>query len=327
MTARTHVAIFAAMPCRALGSVLGSALGRTLGAALLCCCAVAAYAGDSGDSSYPAVWSVGQAEGVQAPESAYYDEDSGLLFVSQMGAGGAGAKDGDGFISKMNVAGEILELKWVTGLSAPKGMRSHGGTLWVSDIDRLLGIRIATGETVHEVAVPGAKFLNDVACGEDGSVYVSDMLTGHIHRYDDGRLSVFAEGSVVEHPNGLLVQGNRLIVASWGPGIREDFSTEMPGRVFALDLDTGERTDLMGESLGNLDGLEADGRGGYIVTDWVAGLVYRIAGGKAERLMSFPKGAADIAFFPATDRLILPEMLENKITAFDLSAAFQGAGQ
>ena len=289
-------------------------------AAVLIFCAAAAVAASG--AARPVVWSIGQAEGVQAPESAYYDAASRSLFVSQMGAGGATGKDGDGFVSRLDTAGTVLEHQWASGLNAPKGMRAHDDTLWVADIDRLVAIRIAGGEIVREVAVPDARFLNDVACGDDGAVYVSDMATGRIHRYKDGRLSVFAEGDAIEHPNGLLVEKDRLIVASWGRGLGADFGTETPGGVFALDLTTRARTDLTAEPFGNLDGLEADGQGGYVVTDWVAGKVYRVANGGARALLSLPKGAADIAFLTDTRRLIVPEMLENKITAFDLSADF-----
>ncbi len=286
-------------------------------AALVLLCAVAACSGDT----WSVAWSLGGDDGVLAPESAYLDADSGLLFVSQMGEGGGGAKDGDGWISKLNADGEVLEHKWVTGLSAPKGLRSHRGTLWVADIDRLVAIRIATGEIIREVAVPDSKFLNDVACADDGSVYVSDMMASRIHHYKDGRLSVFAEGREMENPNGLLVDEGKLIVAAWGLDIQHDFSTAIPGRVYALDLATRKRTDLT-EPLGNLDGIEADGRGGYIVTDWVAGKVYRIHDGQAQTLMSLPKGTADIAFLTDANRLILPRMLENQITAFDMNADF-----
>ena len=293
-----------------------------LAAALVFCVAAAASALASSDASRPVVWSIGESEGVQGPESAYYDAASRSLFVSQMGGGGATGKDRDGFVSRLDADGAMLEHKWATGLDAPKGMRAHAGMLWVADIDRLVAIRVATGDVAREVAVPGAQFLNDVACDADGGVYVSDMLTSRIHRYKDGRLSVFAEGDALEHPNGLLVEEGRLIVAAWGRGLGDDFTTETPGRLFALDLNTRARTELIARPLGNLDGLEADGRGGYIVTDWVAGTVHHVANGVASTLLRLPQGAADIAFLTGAKRLIVPEMLENKVTAFDLSADF-----
>ena len=309
--ARNARTLAALMPARAFAA--GRA--RTL-AALALLGAVAACTGEA----WTVAWSLGDEDGVRAPESAYYDADTGALFISQMGEGGGGAKDGDGWISKLDTAGKILNDKWVVGLNAPKGLRSHRGTLWVTDIDRLIAIHIASGRIAHTVEVPDAKFLNDVAIDDEGAVYVSDMQTSRIHRYHNGELSVFAEGRDMENPNGLLVEKDKLIVAAWGLDIQHDFSTAVPGRLYALDLKTRQRTDLT-EPLGNLDGLEADGRGGHIVTDWVSGDVYRIRKGEVKIIMKLPKGAADIAFLTDRDRLIIPRMLENQVTAFDLKAA------
>src|SRR3712207_6954360 len=52
---------------------------------------------------------------------------------------------------------------WVTGPNAPKGMRAHKGVLWVSDIDQIISIDIATGKITRRLKVSGARFLNDVA--------------------------------------------------------------------------------------------------------------------------------------------------------------------
>lgn len=266
-------------------------------------------------------WSVSQ--GLNAPESAYLDSGSGLLFVSQVGLrpdGSPADKDGNGVISKFTPDGKVLAANWVTGLNSPKGLRSHGGTLWVSDVDEVVAIDIASGTIKSRVSVGGAKFLNDVATGPDGTVYVSDMATSKIHRIKDGRVSTFAEGDRLEHPNGLLVEGDSLVVAAWGKP-EADFSTKVPGHLYRLNLATGAKTLITTKPTGNLDGLESDGRGGYIVSDWMAGKIYRIAANGDTRLLKqFKQGAADIAYLPASRTLIVPHMLENRVQAYDLSA-------
>ena len=257
---------------------------------------------------------------VQSPESVYLDEPSGFLFVSNVGDGGATEKDGSGFISKMTPEGEMLEPRWVAGLNAPKGLRSHAGTLWVSDIDRLVGIDIARGEIRHTVEVEGAEFLNDVATDENGAVYVSDMLANRIYRYTDGQLDVLAEGDHLESPNGLLVHGNRLVVAAWGSGIRDDFSTETPGRLFSLSLDGADKKLITPEPSGNFDGLEAMGDKGYLVSDWIAGRVYRVhPDGTMSLLLQLPQGTADLGYLPDHNLLIVPQMLNYRVTAFEFS--------
>src|SRR5262245_38244264 len=67
---------------------------------------------------------------MRTPESVYLDEGSGYLFVSQIN-GQPGEKDGNGRISKLGLDGSVVAADWVTGLNAPKGLRSYGGTLWV----------------------------------------------------------------------------------------------------------------------------------------------------------------------------------------------------
>ncbi len=258
-------------------------------------------------------------EGMNGPESAYVDLETGLLFVSQVG-GGPVDKDGNGRISKLSLDGRVLQADWVKGLNAPKGLRSFGGTLWAADIDELVGIEIATGKVCCRVKVEGAKFLNDVAVADDGAVYVSDMLLSRIYRVKDGKAGVFAEGEELEYPNGLLAEGTSLVVAGWGKP-SEDFSTKVPGRLFRLDLATKAKTLITKEPTGNLDGVESDGRGGYVVSDWIAGKVLHVAkDGAVKGLLTASKGTADHAYLPAQRTLILPHMLDNKTAAYDLSS-------
>jgi hypothetical protein len=266
-------------------------------------------------------WSLSQ--GLNAPESAYLDVGSGFLFISQVGMrpGGSPAdKNGGGVISKLTPDGKVVSANWVTGLNSPKGLRSHGGTLWVSAVDEVVAIDIASGTIKSRVAIAGSKFLNDVATGPDGTVYVSDMATSKIHRVKDGTASTFAEGDQLEHPNGLLVEGDSLVVAAWGKP-EADFSTKVPGRLYRLNLATGAKTLITPNPTGNLDGVESDGRGGYIVSDWMAGKVFQVAANGDTRLLKqFKQGAADIAYLPASRTLIVPHMLENRVQAYDLNA-------
>lgn len=259
-------------------------------------------------------------EGIVAPESAYYDAKSGNVYLSQIGEGGGKAKDGDGWISILKADGTMVTPRWFSGLHAPKGMRASGGVLWVADIDRIVGISMQSGQThaVHEVA--GAKFLNDVAVSPKGVVYVSDMLDNTIYQIRGGKVSKLAAGVELDSPNGLLVNGDTLYIAGWGRDIQESFDTLIPGHLLALDLRTRKIQPVTPVPTGNLDGLELDGTGGFLVTDWIAGSVLRItAKGAVTSILDLPKGSADIAYLPKKKLLIVPQMLENKVTAYDLS--------
>lgn len=282
---------------------------------------LAAAALAAGCASAPAriePWSVGE---FNAPESVYLDKSSGSLFVSQVGMrpGGTPAdKDGNGVISKLTPDGKVVARNWVTGLNSPKGLRSHGGTLWVADVDELVAIDIASGTVRSKVSIEGAKFLNDVATGPDGTVYVSDTFTSRIYRVRDNKASVFAEGETIEYPNGLLVDGDSLVVAAWGKP-EPDFSTKVPGRLFKLNLATGAKTLITPQPTGNLDGLESDGRGGWFVSDWPAGKILHVAAdGSTTTVRQFKQGTADIAYLPASRTLIVPHMMEGRVAAYTL---------
>ena len=261
-------------------------------------------------------WKAG--DGIATPESVYFDEGSGFIFSSQID-GAPDARDGNGRIVQLTRNGRVVSADWVTGLNAPKGLRSYNGTLWTADLDEVVGIDIASGKVTSRMKIAGAMFLNDVAVGPDGTVYVSDMMANRIHAIRDGKATVFAEGEQLEWPNGLLVDGNRLIVGGWGKP-KPDFSTEVPGHLFALDLGTKQKTLITPKPLANIDGIERDGRGGYIVSDYLAGKILQVsATGEARELRQFMPGAADIAFIPAGNVLIVPHMNENIVASYDLS--------
>ena len=263
-------------------------------------------------------WTV--SEGIATPESAYYDEGSGFIFTSQID-GQPDGRDGNGRIVKLNADGSVVAADWVTGLNAPKGLRASDGTLWTADLDEVVVIDIAGGTITSRVKIDGAQFLNDVAVGGDGTVYVSDFLGNRIYAVKDGKASIFAEGEQLEYPNGLLVDGNRLIVGSWGKP-EADFTTKVPGRLYALDLGTKAKTLITPKPFANIDGVESDGRGGYLISDYIAGKILHVSGnGETREVQTFMPGAADIGFIPAISAVIVPHMNENQIGAYDISAA------
>lgn len=254
-------------------------------------------------------------EGINNPESAHLDVDSGFLFISNV-AGDSAAKDGVGWISKLTPDGKVITAQWVTGLNAPKGLRSHGGVLYVSDITEVVAIDIKTGQIKKKYECPDAGFVNDITAAADGSIYASDMLKSRIYRIKDGAVTVFAEGPQLEWPNGLLADGNRLICGGWGKP-RGDTSTAI-GHLYSLDLTTKQKTLITPEPLGNLDGIELDGRGGYYVTDWPAGKMFHVArDGKSTVLLAATRGTADIGLLPGKI-LLLPRMPESRIEAYRL---------
>jgi hypothetical protein len=256
--------------------------------------------------------------GLSTPESALPDPTGTFAYVSNVG-GNPTEKDGNGYIAKVALAdGKIIAPKWATGLDAPKGLALSDGQLYVSDIDRLVEIDAATGKIVASYEAPGAKFLNDVAADGQGHVYVSDSGTSAIWRLADEKLEKWMDGLELKYPNGLLVQGDKLIVAAWGP-TGED-GAPAPANLLEISIADKSVRDLGdGSPVGNLDGLEPFDASSYLVTDWMAGKLFRIGvSGKAEQLLDLDQGTADIGWLPKERLLLMPMMMSDKLVAYKL---------
>lgn len=268
----------------------------------------------------PIVWTA--TEGCAHPKSAYFEPQSGLIFVSQI-SGGGDARDGDGWISKLDRDGKVLAAKWVVGLNAPKGLRSLDNTLWVSDLDELVAIDIPSATIARRVRIRGASSLHDVAIDREGNVYTGDMLANRIFKYRDGTTSVFAEGPHLDYPNGLLVDRDSLIVGGRGE-MTDKLQVIRPGHLYRLNLTRAEKKLVVEEPLGDLDGIEVDGAGGYVVTDWLGGKVFHVRkDGVAKMLFQLDLGTSRHAYFPDRRLLVVPRMLRNNVTAYDLSGLIE----
>jgi hypothetical protein len=119
-------------------------------------------------------------EGLAHPESVTSVGGSRRL-VSNIGAKlDPSAKDGDGFVSELDLAGDIVTLRAFTLLNAPKGMAVLADRLYVADIDRVVAFDIATRALLFEVRSPAANdtLLNDVAVESDDDLLVTDTIGG-----------------------------------------------------------------------------------------------------------------------------------------------------
>lgn len=269
----------------------------------------------SGASAEPAkLW---ETSGFQNPESALPDPAGGVIYVSNV-AGGPLDKDGNGYISKLSPDGKITTEKWVTGLDAPKGLARAGGKLYVTDIDQLVEIDIATGKIAARYPAAGSKFMNDAVADGEGRIYATDTAGNAIWRLDNGTFEKWLETPDLKGPNGILVEGDKLLIAGWGIDMQPDFSTKTPGNLLTVNLADKKIADLgNGTPIGALDGLEPFDAESFIVTDWMAGKVYQIArSGEAKELLSLGQGTADLTYDRDTRTAIIPLMVEGKVVAY-----------
>jgi sugar lactone lactonase YvrE len=262
------------------------------------------------------VW---ETKGLAQPESVVYDPVTDVLYVSNIN-GAVMQKDGNGFIARLKPDGTTLERSWVEGLNSPTGLALRDRTLYVADVDEMIEINAASGSIAKRHKAKGAIFLNDLVVAEDGTVYVSDTPMNTIWRLKDGVFEPWLANDNLNGPNGLLVQGDKLIVASFGRMPSEGQKQELAG-LLSVNLEDQTIEPLgKGEPVGNLDGLQPLAPGVYLVTDWAAGALYSIdAKGKSDQLIDLNQGSADLTYFPDNNTVLIPMMLDNTLAAYRLS--------
>ncbi|HSM09608.1 MAG TPA: hypothetical protein VLA33_11410 [Gemmatimonadota bacterium] len=256
-------------------------------------------------------------EGFSGPESALHDPAADVYLVSNLD-GQPAAKDGNGFISRVSPAGEIVELRWIDGasegvtLNAPKGMALLGDTLLVADIEHVRLFDRVSGAPIGTWAVDGATFLNDVTVSPGGTVYASDTGvrfeggeredtgTSGIHAFaaDGSRRTV--DTSDLTGINGLAAAGNRLYGVSSGSG-----------RIFVIeDGILGDLPELPG--LG-LDGIVVTDRG-LLISDWDTEAVYLLReNGSVSAVVRNVTSPADIGIDRRRDRLLIPGLTTDQL--------------
>jgi outer membrane protein assembly factor BamB len=245
---------------------------------------------------------------LMTPESVIYDRKRDIFYVTNLNFEPR-KKDGNGFISRMDKEGKISDLKWIEGLSSPKGMAIAGDTLYAADVDEIVAMDINSGTIIRKIPIAGAKMLNDITSDSDGDLYISDTDANKIHLYSKGVLTEWlTEG--LNGPNGLLSEESRLLVASQG------------GKNFSYVDIIDKSSQLIADSVGRGDGIAYTGiMGYYLVTNW-EGEVFMINpdNSKISLLRTKEQGSntADIEYLPDLNMLLVPTFFKNCVVAYKL---------
>jgi sugar lactone lactonase YvrE len=252
----------------------------------------------------------------QTPESVLYDAATDTILVANIN-GSPTDTDNNGFISRLGGDGKLKELKWIEGgkkdvkLDAPKGMAISGGVLWVADITVVRKFDAKTGKAMGEVKIDGATFLNDVAAGKNGGVYVTD--SGLTPKFEgsgsdaiyaiakDGKVTTLAKGKELGHPNGITERGGKLYVVTFGSGA----FYEVPAK-----------GDPKPEKLpkGKLDGIVALPDGTFYITSWEGKSVFHGKPGAWHEIPLGIEGPADLGWDSKRKQLLVPSFTGNKVS-------------
>ncbi len=218
--------------------------------------------------------------GFKTPESIYYDEKGDVYLVSNIN-GSPTAADNNGFISKVRPDGTVTALTWIAGgqnnvtLNAPKGMVIKDDILYVADIDMVRKFDMASGAVRGEIAIEKAAFLNDLALGPTGTIYVSDSGlksgkegfsaagTDAVWTIKDNKTEKLLAGPDLNRPNGLLADEGGVWVVTFG------------GNELYRITDEGKKGDSVNVPSGSLDGLVRTRDGHLLISSWQAKAIFR----------------------------------------------------
>jgi sugar phosphate isomerase/epimerase len=257
-------------------------------------------------------------EPFDAPDQVTWHAPSKTWFVSNLGGGISLARDGYGWITRLNADGKVINPRWIDNLDAPSGMVLTDKLLYVCDRDGVYEIDIEQEKINIMYPIKGGEFINDIAMAKNGDLYVSDFFRNTIYKLPKkGRKAeVFVQGDELESPDGLYVEGNELIIASWGViNDTASFGTSKKGEVLSVNLKTKKITKLISElsEVGNLEGITKAGEH-YFISDWASGEILKVSkhGGR-EVFMSGLKHPTDPDYAKGINTLAFPQHGTNQV--------------
>lgn len=258
--------------------------------------------------------------GMQNPGSFIVDPETGNYFVSNVN-GEPAAKDNKGFIAKLDPAGKLINLNFITGgedqveLHAPKGMSIFGDELYVADIDVVQRFDKNTGHPRGTIDLKfiGAAFLSGLTVDTRGNIYVSDATNNVIYQIDPKnsfQVTVLSKGVALGNPHNMAYDTTfkRLVVASWSGG--RILSVNMSGKILIL----------VNRQFKNLDGVDFDRNGNLLVSSFTEGKIYRIKNFSAvEVVKENILTPAGISFDRKNNQILIPSYDGNQVFTHPLN--------
>ena len=242
---------------------------------------------------------------LKVPESVLFDAENNVLYATNIDGTDPWGKDGKGSVGKIGTDGKIINVEWVSGLNAPKGMGLYRGKLWVADLGSLIVIDVKSGKIERTITVAGAQGLNDVTIDKNGVVYVSDSKNKQVFRLEKDNATLFLDS--LKGPNGLLMRGEELYLLDAGTAYRVEKNKSL--------------TKLAEGMEGGTDGIENVTGNDFIISCWAGVIWYLNADGTKEKLYDGreeKRNTADIGFDPKTKTVYVPTFWRNSVVAYEV---------
>lgn len=255
-------------------------------------------------------------DGLKGPEAVRYDPAQDVYFISNFN--GEGTKpDSNGFISRATPDGTIDSLTFMTGsreapLHAPRGMYITGDTLWVADVLGVHGFHRKTGQQLifHDFSEYKLGFLNDIAAGPGGSIYITDTFESNLYKISGSTISLV--DSLPSPANGITVHtsSGNLVMAPWAGNL--NFMQLNP-----VDAELSTFTNV--KNGGNFDGIEF--LNGRMLVASQKDTSLRVIQDNNEHILIKTRGLpADIGVDTKRKHVAIPYIALNKVDIWQLPA-------
>jgi sugar lactone lactonase YvrE len=202
-------------------------------------------------------------------------------------------------------------------LHGPRGLFIVGDTLWAADAGGLHGFDRRTGAHLAFVdfAAFSPGFLNDIARGPDGALYVTDTDRSRIHRLAGGAISIALESPSLCGPNGITWDAarGRFLTASWDSG----------GSVHAWSPGTDVVVDVGVPGKGTFDGIEVVGDR-VLVASQLDSSLQVLEGGAQRIFIRLPGEPADIGIDSRRGHVAVPMVGRNQVEIWRLPGGKPG---
>ncbi len=246
-----------------------------------------------------------------APESVVYDAKRNCLYVGSLNDKDGFIKTKDSlrneYISKLDLDGNILKLKWLDCLRNTAGLTIFNDKLYIVERDGVSIANIEKAQIEQKILITDTGFLNDIVVDSDGTVYISDSFKSCIYRIKNGQSEVWYADSLMDSTNGILIDNNHLIVGNKGTENLLSISlTDKTAKVIADNLSV------------NIDGIKKYNNG-YLLS-WKSELYIFENGQKRVLLNLNDKNdfIADFEFIEKKNLIIIPLLMSNKVMALKI---------
>lgn len=245
---------------------------------------------------------------LRTPESVLYEPSQKILYVACIN-GGPKLDNNTSYIAKVGLDGKVIQLKFTENLNSTKGMGILGKKLYVTEMNQVAEIDLASGKILNRYPVEGAKFLNDIAVdSKKDIVYVTDSGDSKVWAIHKGQVSLALSGDPLKGTNGLLFENGQILIGNGD------------GSLLSLNPESKQLTTIAKVG-GGIDGIVALGGKSYIVTEWGGKIWHIHADGSTDLKLDTSTekiNSADIGYNPSAKVLFVPTFFHNTVKAYSI---------